>query len=154
MEASRAQPGNGAKYTEALQKSGVGGIFMDELATHRTMNSSRVEWFDPDKAEGLAYLKQVQSKANGQPLAFRKGGAKALGVRKPFDKNVPDTGSWRIRGIPVQWYEEDLVSALQAAGFTQVAVLSKGHSRRPWLVRLRKAEQIRESIHMERAQRS
>lgn len=113
-----------AKYAEALTKSGTTGIFFDELASHRSSNSTLVVWHSPDQAEGLAYLKHVQAKANGKPLAFREGGAKALGIRVPFEQNSPDTGNWRIRGVPVQWYEEDLVSALKGAGFTTAEVIN------------------------------
>ena len=151
-----------SKYAEALTKSGTAGVFFDEFASHRSSNSTLVVWHSPDQAEGLAYLKHVQAKANGKPLAFRKGGAKALGIRAPFEQNSPDTGDWRIGGVPVQWYEEDLVSALKGAGFTTAEVISKGNSRRPWLVRLQKAERICEAVlvvevgmtalHLERTQ--
>ena len=65
-----------SNHAEVLKKSGAAGIFLDELASYRSQGSARVVWHNPDNAEGLAYLKQVQVKANGQPLAFRKGGAK------------------------------------------------------------------------------
>jgi hypothetical protein len=31
---------------------------------------------------------------------------------------MPDSGSWRVRGVPVQWYEEDLKADITVAGFT------------------------------------
>ena len=86
-----------SKYVEVLKKSGAAGIFLDELASYRSQDSARVVWHNPDNAEGLAYLKQVQVKAISQPLAFRKGGAKGLGIRQ-HDQSMPDSGSWRVRG--------------------------------------------------------
>ena len=111
-----------SKYVEVLKKSGAAGIFLDELASYRSQDSARVVWHNPDNAEGLAYLKQVQVKAISQPLAFRKGGAKGLGIRQ-HDQSMPDSGSWRVRGVPVQWYEEDLKAAITGAGFTNVEII-------------------------------
>ena len=83
---------------------------MDELASHRSSNSTLVVWHSPDKAEGLAYLKHVQAKANGKPLAFRKGGAKALGIRVPFEQNFASAALARQQlqnDVPIsaQWIQ-------------------------------------------------
>jgi hypothetical protein len=69
-----------------------------------------VVWHSPDKAEGLAYLKHVQAKANGKPLAFRKGGAKALGIRVPFEQNFASAALARQQlqnDVPIsaQWIQ-------------------------------------------------
>ena len=52
----------------------------------------------------------------------------------------------QLRGVPVQWYEEDLKADITVAGFTNVEIISKGHTRKQWLVRLQKAERIRDSV--------
>ena len=86
---------------------------LDVLAKHRADHAPVVKWIERDDRPGPLYLKEVHKQANGAPLAFRRGGGRALGWRLPKGEELNGTVTWRVRGVPGYWLDEDMVAALE-----------------------------------------
>ncbi|CAE7286461.1 infB [Symbiodinium sp. CCMP2456] len=133
--------------TAALKLSGKAGIFLDGLAKNRTEHAPAVKWVDREDRPGTVYLKEVRKLANGAPLAYRRGGGRALGWRLPRGEEIKDTFTWRVKGVPGYWLEEDVIAALEGANFTDISVTSRGEWKRPWLVKMDQVEKSGERLN-------
>ena len=116
-----------------FSRSGKEGIFLSELA--KDGPRPQVEWVEAGEVVGPAYLKLATIKAEGAPLAFRRGGGTAFGFRLPASTPLTRPYAWRARNIPNFWTEADVRSALEGAGFSDFELLSPGHGKVPWFFR-------------------
>ena len=125
-----------SQAVSALQLSGPHGIFLEALARD-TPRRAMAQWLPPGEHQGQAYLRAVLAQAQGQPLAFRKGGGTSLGVRiTQGSATTSITSSWRVRGVPRAWSGADVVEALvNGADCSETEITSEAYGKRPWLVR-------------------
>ena len=119
---------------KALEASGRNGIFVEMLARDQSTRPL-VQWIQPGDLTGIGYLRHAIKEAAGKPLAFRKGPGAALGVRAKKGETLQVTSSWKVRGVPKSWNEQDVVDALMGASFQDVTVIGEASGSRPWLLR-------------------
>ena len=119
---------------QVLLLSGKNGIFVEALARD-LRQKPLVRWQEPGEVGGVVYLQSVLRSAAGQPLAFRKGQGAAIGSRVPIGQKAEIACTWRVRGVPKQWSQEDLQQVLTGADFREVKILAEAQRGRPFLVR-------------------
>lgn len=117
-----------------LGSSGRYGLFVEALARDQPVRAV-VQWIAPGDMSGVAYLRDVLQQAKGRALAYRKGQGVCLGIRAQRGEALQVAATWRVRGVPKSWSEDDVVEAMTGAGFHTVSVISEASSSRPWLMR-------------------
>ena len=117
-----------------IGSSGRYGLFVGALARDQPVRAV-VQWIPPGDMSGVAYLRDVLQQAKGRALAYRKGQGTCLGIRAQRGEALQVAATWRVRGVPKSWSEDDVVEAMTGAGFHTVSVISEASNNRPWLMR-------------------
>ena len=104
---------------KALKVSGKHGTFCEQLQRDQPAKDL-VQWVPPGTLQGLAYLREVSKQAQGQPLAFRKGGGASLGFKLPAGQARKGASAWRVRNVPRWWSRDDLIEVIEGAGFSEL----------------------------------
>ena len=124
-----------ASLDGVLSRSGACGVFVSRIAKE-SPEKHFVQWIDCDSLDPVSYLKSVLSSASSKsaPVAWRPG----LGIRPKDAPTEKPISVWRVKGVPIQWTDDDLFKVMKEAGWAECAVVAYPTKRiRPWLVRCR-----------------
>ena len=131
-----------------LTWSGKDGIFFSPVQS-ASIQQTPVKWIPKFKDEDpQVYFQRVSRQADKTPMAWRKGGGASLGIRVSHDaKDEGLTNCWKVRGVPREWTDTDLASALIGAGWTEISIKTIPQFRKqPWFIRARGPGKLGEEV--------